>query len=72
MEEFYEEMKQDAYEERAREQEEAKLEYELGTDIDKFEEHFNDEIEEVRSIVKALSDKYRMYGWDFDVRELEY
>ena len=72
MKEFYEEMKMDAYEERAREQEEAKLEYELGTNIEAFEEHFMEEIEEARSIIKALSNKYQMYGHDFDVRELEY
>ncbi len=69
--EFAEEMRQDAYEERAMEMEDAKKDWKLDNDYFFFKEVYEMEFDEAISALEVLVQLHRKHGHEFDIKELE-
>ena len=69
-EEFYEEMRMDAHNERIQEEEYAKMEYRLEDDYDYFCEHFSSEFDEAISAIKELKRLHNMYNHTLEAEDL--
>ena len=68
--EFYEQLKMDAYNERRQEEEEAKMEYKLEDDYDFFAEHFHEEFTMAIDAIKELKRLHNMYGHELLAEDL--
>ena len=69
-EDFYAELKQDAYESRIIEHEEAKRDYFLEDDYDYFCEYFSDEFEVAIDAIKELKKLHDKHGHTLEAEDL--
>ena len=68
--EWAEEMRADAYNERRQEEEEAKMEYKLEDDYDYFAEYFSSEFDEAISAINTLKILHIKYGHELLAEDL--
>ena len=68
--EWAEEMRADAYNERRQEEEEAKMEYKLEDDYDYFAEYFSSEFDEAISAINALKILHIKYNHTLEAEDL--
>ena len=68
--EWAEEMRIDAYNERRQEEEEAKMEYKLEDDYDYFAEYFSSEFEEAIGAINALKILHIKYNHTLESEDL--
>ena len=68
--EWAEEMRADAYNERRQEEEEAKMEYKLEDDYDYFAEYFSSEFDEAISAINSLKILHIKYGHELLAEDL--
>ena len=68
--EWAEEMRADAYNERRQEEEEAKMEYKLEDDYDYFAEYFSSEFDEAISAINALKILHIKYNHTLESEDL--
>ena len=69
-EEFIEQMEQDAAEERANEEADAKRDYRLENDYGFFREEYDMEFEEAISALEALIQVHKKHNVEFDIKEI--